>query len=452
MSTFELTRQRKIAGALAKEHLNGSLDRRSMLKKAMALGISVPVMSSALSARGAFAQGASPAASPAPDGPLELGTYDGQTLRTSIALAEEEAQVFRDVVVTGFKEATGGDIDLINIESADVVRTLQAQKDSGNVELDLLVVDNNSLAQLVSNELVEEIPEAEDVMPSATIEALKPVLQFDGTYYFLPARPNVQITYYNSNKFNDWGLQTPTTWDDLKSVAQSIKDNAGVGQVSIQGEAGGAVGVTITQFLWQAGGDPLSINNEAGQQAFQLMQDLKPNLTPQYPTATFDTTNTYLLNESVVLAQNWPYGVIVIVGQGEKSEILTYAGWEGPAGNALVLGGDVFGIAAGTQNREMAIDFTKYWMSQEVQEQLTAQNGWPAMRSDALGQVADWQAPYFDVVNEALTYTKPRPNVPYWSQVETILGNAFNDIVTNGQDVASTIERYQGEIDAAANG
>jgi trehalose transport system substrate-binding protein len=285
-------------------------------------------------------------------------------------------------------------------------------------------------------------------MPPATIDQLKEVLKFNDTYYFLPARPNVQITYYNSNKFEEYGVEPPKTWDELMSVGQTITDQAGVGQISIQGVAGGAVGVTVTQFLWQAGGDPLEINNEAGQQAFQFLQDLKPYLTPQYPTATFDTTNTYILQESVVLAQNWPFGVNVIVDEGGKTEVLTYAGWEGPAGNALVLGGDVFGIAKGTPNRDMAIDFTKLWMSREVQEQLTARIGWASMRSDALGQVEDWQQPYFETVTEALTFTKPRPNVTYWTDVENILTNAFNDIVTGGAPVAETLDRYQGEIEA----
>jgi len=183
-----------------------------------------------------------------------------------------------------------------------------------------------------------------------------------------------------------------------------------------------------------------------------LMQDLKPDLTPQYPTATFDTTNTYLLNESVVLAQNWPFGVVVIVDQGGKKDILAYEGWSGPSGNALVLGGDVFGIAAGTQLRDMALDFTKLWMSRDIQEALTAKNGWASMRSDALGEVADWQKPYFQTVTEALTLTKPRPNLTYWTDIENILTNAFNDIVSNDADVASTLDKYQEEINKLKNG
>jgi len=451
MNRDMLARQHEVARDLVDQHLKGQFNRRDMLKRAGMLGISVPVLSAALGARGAIAQ-STPAASPAAEAPLQLGSYDGKTLKVSIAMAESEATVFNDVVVSGFKDATGGDIEVVNIEAADVVRTLEAQVGGGNLQLDLLVQDNNTLAPLVSGGLVEELPEAEQVMPPTTIEAIKAVLQFDGKYYFLPARPNVQITYYNSTKFNDYGVQPPKTWDELSSTAQTIKEKAGVGQVSVQGVAGGAVGVTCTQFIWQAGGDPLAINSEQGQQAFQFLQDLKPNLTPQYPTATFDTTNTYILNQSVVLAQNWPFGVNVIVQEGGMTDVQTYSGWEGPAGNALVLGGDVFGIAKGTPNRDMALDFTKFWMTKDIQEQLTAKNGWASMRSDALGQVEDWQQPYFEVVNEALGFTKPRPNVTYWTEVENILTNAFNDIVTNGANVKDTLDRYQSEIDKAKNG
>lgn len=439
-SRHEATRQ--VADRLMDGYLEGRIDRRTLLGRAAALGISMSALSAAFWARQpAAAQEATPAAE------VALGNYDGKTLRMSVALAEDEAKVFEEVIVGGFQQATGGAIQLVRIEAADVIRTLEAQVGSGQVEIDILAQDNNSLAPLVSGNLVEEIPDATEILPPETIEALLPVLQFDDKFYFLPARPNVQITYYNSRRFEEDGVQPPKTWDELMAAAQAIQEKAGVGQVSIQGVPGGPVGVTITQFLWQAGGDPLQIDNDAGVQAFTFMQNLKPFLTPQYPTATFDTTNTYLLNESVILAQNWPFGVNVIVKEGGKSEILTYDGWSGPAGNFLVLGGDVFGIVKGTPNRDMALDFVRFFTSRPVQETLTARIGWPAMRDDAFGAVEEWQKPYFETVLAALQNTKARPNVTYWLQVEQSLSNAFNDIVTGGQDVASTLQRYQQEID-----
>lgn len=438
---------RRQAGELMTSYLSGRLDRRGLLRRAAALGVSMPALSAAFwSLQPARAQDATPAAD------IQLGNYDGRTLRMSVALAEDEAIVFEDVIVGGFREATGGAIELVRIEAADVIRTLEAQVGAGEVEIDLLAQDNNSLAPLVAGELVEAIPEAEEVLPPETIEALLPVLQFDGTYYFLPARPNVQITYYNSARFEQYGVQPPQTWDELLSAGQTIQEQAGVGQVSIQGVPGGPVGVTVTQFLWQAGADPLDIGTEQAATAFQFMQDLKPYLTPQYPTATFDTTNTYLLNESVVLAQNWPFGINVIVDEAGKEEVLTYAGWSGPEGNVLVLGGDVFGIVNGSPNRDMALDFIRFFTSRDIQETLTSRLGWPAMRTDAFGAVEEWQQPYFESVLEALEHARARPNITTWLQIEQVLSNAFNDIVTGGQEVAPTLERYQQEIAALQEG
>lgn len=436
---------------LLANHLSDQTSRREFLRRAAAIGVSAPMLAAVLGQSGAgsaLAQEASPAA----DAPLQLGTYNGRTLRVSVALQETEVSVFEDVIIQGFKDATQGDVELVKIEAADVVKTLQAQVQSGNIEIDLLTQDNNSLAPLVANQLVEQLPDAEQVMPATTIASLKEVLQFDGQYYFLPARPNVQITYYNENRFNEWAVQPPKTWDELMAAAKTIQEKAGVGKVSIQGVPGGAVGVTVTQFLWQAGADPLKINSPEGAAAFQFMQGLKPYLTPQYPTATFDTTNTYILNESVVLAQNWPFGVNVIVDEGGKTEVKTYSGWSGPAGEFHVLGGDVFGIVKGSQNRDMALDFARYFMSKEVQEQLTAQLGWPAIREDAFGAVEEWQQPYFASISEALTKVKARPNVTYWAEVENILTDAFNDIVTNGKEVQPTLDSYQQQIDQLAAG
>ncbi len=439
-------RNRAMLDELVSEHLTGRLTRRQLFARAAALGASIPALSVML-AHGAAAQDASPS----PEA-LQLGNYSGKKLRLSVGLADVERQVYDDDVIPGFKDLTGGDVEIVQIEAADVITTLQAQVSSGNIQIDILDQDNNSLAPLVSNQLVEELPEAPQVIPSETIPALLDVLQFDNKYYFLPARPNVQITYYNETMLNDAGVQPPTTWDELTNAGKALKDKNGVGKVSIQGVPGSAVGVTVSQFIWQAGGDPLKINTDQAAQAFTFMQGLKEYLTPQYPTATFDTTNTYLLNDTVGLAQNWPFGIQVIVGDGKKTDVKAYSGWAGPAGNAMVLGGTVFGITKGTPNRDMAIDYAKYFMSKDVQELLTAKLGWPAIRSDAFGTVEDWQKPYFDVVSQALAVAKPRPNVTYWGKVETILTDAFNDIVTNGKDVTSTLADYQGKIDDAASG
>lgn len=376
--------------------------------------------------------------------------FEGTTIRWSTSLAESERQVFDDTILPMFEEMSGISVEFLQIEAADFIRQLEAQVQADAVEIDLFAIDNNSLAPLVANELIDDLSEFENEIPAETIENLLPVLHFDDTLYFLPYRPNVQITYYNSGAFEEAGLETPTTWDDLMSVAQSFFESEGIGKVAVQGspEGGaGPVGVTVTEFIWQAGGDPLVINSPEAAEAFTFLQGLNEYLNPQTPTAKFDTMNTYLANDSVYLGQNWPFGVNVIVEEFGRDDILSYSGWAGPAGEFHVLGGEVQGIPKGAPNRDAALMFARFLMLAEVQETLTRELAWPAVRTDAYGAVEDWQQPYFESVQASMENTMARPNVVYWGQVQQIMADAWSEIVAGGADVQSTLDGYQEQIE-----
>jgi trehalose transport system substrate-binding protein len=306
----------------------------------------------------------------------------------------------------------------------------------------------------VAGGLIEDLSAYEDMIPAETLEALLPVLRFEETLYFLPYRPNVQITYYNSGAFEEAGLEVPRTWDELLTVAQTFYEADDIGRVALQGSpegGGGPVGVTVTDFIWQAGGDPLVLNSPEAIEAFTFLQELGPFLNPQTPTAKFDTMNTYIANDSVYIGQNWPFGVNVIVEEAGRDDILAYSGWAGPAGEFHVLGGEVSGIPLGSPNRDAALVFAQYLMSKETQELLIAELGWPAVREDAYGAVEGWQAPYFEAIRESMTNARARPNVVYWGAVQGIMADAYQQIVQDGEDVEETLNAAQEEIDREAS-
>lgn len=379
--------------------------------------------------------------------------YEGTTIRWSTSLAEAERAVFDNTLLPDFEEKTGITVDFLQIEAADVIRQLEAQVQAGQVEIDLLAIDNNSLAPLVANELVEDLSDFEDMIPEETIEALLPVLRFDETLYFLPYRPNVQINYWNTGAFEDAGLEPPTTWEELLEVGRAFYEEEGVGRIALQGSAeggGGPVGVTVTEFIWQAGGDPLEINGPGAVEAFTFLQELSQYLSPQTPTAKFDTMNTYMANDSIYLGRNWPFGVNVIVEEAGRDDIHAYANWAGPSGPIAVLGGEVSAIPNGSPNRDAALEFARYLMSREVQETLTRELAWPAVREDAYGVVEEWQQPYFDAIREAMENTMARPNVTYWGAVQGIMADAWASIVENGEDIETVLNNAQEQIDREA--
>jgi trehalose transport system substrate-binding protein len=467
---------------LYQEAIAGRISRRDMVKRGLALGLSIPAVTwlVAACADDDDDEPAPPAAAPTPEDDDDEETpepddeeetpepddedeeetpepdgewtreFEGTTIRWSTSLAEVERAVFDNTILPDFEEKTGITVDFLQIEAADLIRQLEAQVQADRVEVDLVAIDNNSLAPLVANDLVEDLSDYEDMIPDATIEALLPVLRFDETLYFLPYRPNVQITYYNSGMFEQYDLEVPRTWEELLEVAREFYEQEGVGRIAVQAspEAGaGPVGVTVTEFIWQAGGEPLELNSAEAVTAFEFLQELSEYFNPQTPTAKFDTMNTYIANNSIYLGQNWPFGINVIVEEAGRDDVLAYSGWAGPAGEYHVLGGEVLGIPNGSPNRDAAMVFAEYLMSQETQETLTRELAWPSVREDAYGAVEDWQQPYFEAVQESMLNTKARPNVVYWGEVQRIMADAWNEIIQQGEPVQETLDRYQEQIE-----
>ncbi|MCX7902922.1 MAG: extracellular solute-binding protein [Caloramator sp.] len=371
------------------------------------------------------------------------------TLRITMGLGEEEWKVMREDIFPAFEQANNCKIEAIQVESGDVIKKLEAMKQAGKMEIDLIAQDNMALAPLVEKGLVEDISEFRSRIPAEIIPSLVTVGEFDGKLYFFPFRPNVEINFYNEAKFNQYGLKPPTNWDELLQVAKTLKEKEGVGKVGIKAVFDGNTTVQLFEFIRQAGGDPLVLNDEGSIKAYTFLKELWPYLSPDSLKADWNTTNRFIAEESMYLAANWPFGVNVIVKDGGKKEIKAYGGFAGPVKASKVLGGDVLGIPVGSPNKELALKFIEYLMSKEVQEKLASKLGWPSARTDAYGQVEDWQKPYFDAINEAMKVAEPRPNLVYWADVDKALNDALKEIVIDGKDVKATLDKYHQKIEEA---
>ncbi|GFR36208.1 sugar ABC transporter substrate-binding protein [Thermobrachium celere] len=382
-------------------------------------------------------------------GKKESTTNEPKTLRVTMGLGEEEWKVMREDIFPEFEKANNCKIEAIQVESGDVVKKLEAMKQAGKTEIDLIAQDNMALAPLVEKGLVEDLSEFRSKIPAEIIPSLIKVGEFDGKLYFLPFRPNVEINFYNEDKFNKYGLKPPKTWEELLNVAKVLKEKEGIGKVGIKAVFDGNTTVQLFEFIRQAGGDPLVLNDEGSIKAYTFLKELWPYLSPDSLKADWNTTNRFVAEESMYLAANWPFGVNVIVKDGGKKEIKAYEGFAGPVKASKVLGGDVLGIPIGSPNKDLALKFIEYLMSKPVQEKLASKLAWPSARSDAYGQVEEWQKPYFNAINEAMKVAEPRPNLVYWADVDKALNDALKEIVLEGKDVKATLDKYHKVIEDA---
>ena len=370
----------------------------------------------------------------------------GETLSISASLGENEWKVMREQVFPVFEARENCRIRAVNIEAGDTLKKIEVMHRANRMSIDLLLLDNMNLAPYVEKRLVLDLTKYQAQIDPEVYKSLVNPLTFNGRLMFFPGRPNVQITYYNTDVFSGSNYPIPETWDELLEVAKRLKAAYKVGKVAMHGTLDTNTTTQVFEFITAAGGEITTLNDAGSVKAFTFLQQLYPYLSPETKKATWNTTNKWLSEETLFLARNWPVGMQVIVKQNQKTNIKAYATWAGPAGRATMIGGDVIAITKRSPNQDLALKFAGYLMSREIQTLLVTELGWPPIRSDALGSVPEWQQGFFKAIMEALRYGHYRPAILGWSAVDKYVNLAFKDIVMDGRDVQATLNTYARDL------
>ncbi len=372
-----------------------------------------------------------------------------KALRFTTSLAEAEWKVMREVVWPMFDKQTGVRVEASPVEAADLGKMLMAMVRARRMEIDIFAQDNMRIAELVDMGVVEDLSAYRSMIPPEVPKALVEGGVIDKKLYFLPYRPNVQITYVNSKKLKLFGLKPPKDWYELFHVAKTFYEKEGIGRLLFKATGGAPTTTQLYEWIIAAGGDPFAFKDVGSMITFTFLQRLWPYVHPDSKKAKWDTSNEYLARESVYLAQNWPFGVPLIVQDWGKKWLETYNGWAGPYREAHVIGGEVLGIPKGSPNREMALKFVRFLQSREIQKALVARLGWPPIRDDAMTDVEEWMKPHFKSVMDAMKHGVFRANVPYWAEFDSLLNEAFSRIVLRGEDVVSVLNNSHDRMERA---
>jgi trehalose transport system substrate-binding protein len=382
------------------------------------------------------------------------GNFQGVSITFSDSVAESEVAAVQEILGK-FQEQTGATVKLTTVTAQDLPAKLQVEVDSNSHTIHLFAQDNLALATLVERDLVEDLSAVQ--IPSEVQPALIPD-KFDGKQFFLPYRPNVRVTYVNKDRFSAAGVSPPTTVDEFKAVGEKLKQAAG-GQGKVTASFAnqpdtGPLGVTMSEWIVSYGGNPLIMNDDGSVQAVTFLQGLWQDgvFAKESLQAKFDTEVDYLQGETAWLATNWPFTTAELDATGILEKFDVYEGWAGPSRAAHVIGGEVLGIPKGVTGREKeaALALAQYLVSQEAQQILVSKNSWPSVRTDALGQVPENQKTTFDAIQAALENGWYRPNVVYWSDVESAMDDVIQNAIVGGQDVKTVLDAANAKIAAAA--
>jgi len=369
------------------------------------------------------------------------------TLRMAMSLGEQEWKVFRAEIFPAFEKENNLKIEAFQIDSGQLVTKLAALQAAERGEIDLFAQDNMNLAMLINRDLVLDLSEYEKNIPVEVLPNLIASCKFDQRLMFMPFRPNVQIIYYNVEAFKKYNLQPPKTWEELLQVAKKFREEEGEGRVLLKAFGGNPTATQVYEFILQAGGNPYDFDDAGCIKAFEYLQKLWPFASTESRRAKWDTTNELLAQQNAYIAQNWPFGITVLVEDYKLNFIRTYSGWSGPGGELHVIGGDVFGIPKNCAHKETALKFISYMQSKQVQEILVAKLGWPSIRPDAYAGIQDWQRDCYQAVVDALKYGVFRKNVTWWPAYAKYISECFREIVINQAPVEETLSNYKKKLE-----
>jgi multiple sugar transport system substrate-binding protein len=275
-----------------------------------------------------------------------------------------------------------------------------------------------------------------------------------------PTALSLLTLHYNTEHFARAGItDPPTTWDELKSVAQELTGNGQYGWLSNYGAPGGVGGTASywMTYLQQAGGHMYDgdgmpeFAGEPGVDALQLMIDLMPFTHPGGMTnmGIVDATNAFLSGEASMM-MNWPF---MWQSMQQSPAISRKVGTAllpaGSAGSASIDGGEVWSIPRNNWHEELGFDLLAFFLEKPVQRSQAIETGWPPIRLSVLAEPAIQDAlPYAATLLAQAQHPYNSFLSPDYDAITTALGTEIQLALAGAKTAAQALSDASDAVSA----
>lgn len=283
-----------------------------MQRSRMALGV-VGIAVSGVILAGCSGEPSGDEPSTSSDGPVTLEYWAWNESQEKIVAAWNESHP--DIQVRHSDVGGGGDT------SAKLVTSTRA----GNAP-DVALVEYNTLPAMIVAGVAADITEYTGGLADQFAPGVWSQTTFDGATYGVPQDTGPQALNYNKARFDELGVEVPTTWEEFAEAAEKIHEADPDAYITTfaPAEFGGfaAFAQQAGAEWWSVDGDTwtVDIDGEASRAVADYWQDLidrdlvlaEPLLTPEWNAS---------LNEGNILS--WPAGIWaagVLYGVGEQME------------------------------------------------------------------------------------------------------------------------------------
>jgi multiple sugar transport system substrate-binding protein len=378
-------------------------------------------------------------------------------ITVQIKAEPEEAAVYRSLV-NAYREAGGGEVELITVGRDDHLTRLSTAFASGDAP-DVFLINYREYAPFVQRGAVAPVGpliEAEGIDTADYYEEPLRAFTYDGALQCMPQNISSLVVYWNRGLFAQAGVPAPSadwTWDDFVATATALSG----GEVK-----GVGIDPSITRmapFIWSSGGTIVdddaaptrtTLHEPGARAALDAVVSLigagatpdKEQLAAQGLPEQFMTGKVAMFLSSRVEVpalreqRGLDFDVAALPVMGEP---------------ASVLHSDAYCVASSSENQAAAAKFIAYAVGQQGQT-LTALGGRtvPSLRSVATSPafLSPTRAPASSqVFLDAVPHLRHTPVTPSWPEVEDVIGTQLQRAFSDGVPLDEVLAEIRNQAD-----
>jgi len=417
--------------------------RRQALKRATALGLSVPAVAAALAASGQPA-----VAARRQSGPVTLNWFAARDTTGYTPTQVEAFNALDPNIQVSYQEQGAITTDL-----HDKFVTVATAEDSSAdlISMDIPFVPEFAAAgwTLAMDDLLPEADRA--AFFSGTIDGAK----YDDQLYGVPWYNNGPGLFYRKDLLDAAGVEPPKTYDDLLTQATDLQATEGGGFIFQAAQTEGGL-ISWLEYLWGYGGEIMDADGNvtldegtAGVEALQKLIDfiytakISPESTLTMKTGA-DAQNVFVEGKAVFLRM-WMTATSAMDADTSMVkgmwDVTTLPSGDGTAAGPGCLGSWNLGISTFSEHPEEAAEAIRFFTSEEQQVARYLANGsLPARTAVFDNTEVTAKYTYVDKLRAAFESLKPRPVTPFYSQMSAdALQPNFGAAMTQQKDAEQAI-------------
>lgn len=316
---------------------------------------------------------------------------------------------------------------------------------------DMGLVDNPDMASFAAMGLFADITEKVNALEYKDQFFPGPLAscQLDGKYYGLPLGSNDLALFYNKDMFKKAGVEPPTTYAQLKTVAKKLTVEGTTYGLAIAAPKNEEGTFQFLPWLLSTGAKYNEIGSDAGISGLKYLTDLIKDGSMSKEVINWtqnDLEKQFVTNKAAMIidgpwinstiktdAPNLNWGVVKI----PKDKVY-----------ASTLGGENWGVIKGQHEAE-AWEFIKFSQKEDIMNEYCAEFGYiPARKDIAEKNEKITKDPIMSVFLDELQYAMPRGPHAKWPQISDAMSTAFQESFTNAKTPEQAAKDAQIKVDA----